>query len=157
MIRTLCSSSADPYRHVMAVAPIRSATLGSLIVVRRRPVTTHTIEMAQIKEINAKLKPPSGVGITASELPLEIQPGDRRVPVNPSALLTRLSWTGSPSFPDIFGHFSAAASEEPRRRVRLHTAALKEISHRLNLHHAWGVQPSNAASRTRRQRRARPA
>jgi hypothetical protein len=106
--------------------------------------------------INAKLKPPSGVVITASELPLEIQPGDRRVPVNPSALLTRLSWTGSPSFPDIFGHFSASGAES-RRRVRLHTAALKEISHRLNLHHAWGVEPSNDISGTRRQRRARPA
>jgi hypothetical protein len=32
----------------MAVAPIRSGTLDSLIVMRRRPVTTHTIEMAQI-------------------------------------------------------------------------------------------------------------
>jgi hypothetical protein len=125
----------------MAVAPIRSGTLGSFIVVRRRLATTHTIEMAQIKEINAKLKPPYGAVITASELPLEIQPGDRRVRVNPSALLTRVSWTGSPSFPDIFAHFAAPGSEEPRRRVRLHTAALKELSHRLNLHHAWGVRP----------------
>jgi hypothetical protein len=140
----------------MAVVPIRSGTLGSLNVMRGRPVTTHTIEMAQIKVINSKLKPPTGVVITASELPLEIQPGDRRLPVNPSALLTRLSWTGSPSFPDIFGHFSASG-EESRRRVRLHTAALKEISHRANLHHAWGVEPSNDISRTRRQRRARPA
>ncbi|HEX5383989.1 MAG TPA: hypothetical protein VFW54_05070 [Propionibacteriaceae bacterium] len=109
----------------------------------RRPATTHTIEMAQITEINAKLGPPSGVVITASELPLEIQPGDRRVPVNPSALLTSLSWTGSPSFPDIFAYFRASGSEESRRCLRLHTAALKEISHRLNLHHAWGVEPSN--------------
>ena len=52
----------------MAVVPIRSGTLGSLIVVRRRPVTTHTIEMAQIKEINAKLKPPSGVVIMARQV-----------------------------------------------------------------------------------------
>ena len=135
----------------MAVVPIRSGTLGSLIVVRRRLVTTHTIEMAQIKEINAKLKQqPSGVVITASEIPLETQPGDRYVPVNPSALLTRLSWTGSPSFPDIFAHFSASGSEAPRRRVRLHTAALKEISHRLHLHHVWGVEPTSDASRTQR-------
>ena len=109
----------------------------------RRPATTHTIEMAQIKEINAKLRPPSGVVITASELSLEIQPGDRRVPVNPSALLTSLSWTGSPSFPDIFANFSASDSEESRLCVSVHTAALKEISRRLNLHHAWGVEPSN--------------
>jgi hypothetical protein len=126
----------------MAVGPIDSTTLRSLIVMRR-PATTHTIEMAQITEINAKLGPPSGVVITASELPLEIQPGDRQVPVNPSALLTSLSWTGSPSFPDIFAYFSASGSEESRRCLRLHTAALKEISHRLNLHHAWGVEPSN--------------
>src|SRR3954451_5984344 len=140
----------------MAIVPIHSGTLGSLIVVRRRPVTTHTIEMAQIKEINAKLKTPSGVVVMASELPLEVQPGDRRVTVNSSAQLTRLSWTGSPNFPDIFGHFSASG-DESRLRVRLHTAALKEISHRLNLHHAWGVEPSNDISRTRRQRRTRLA
>jgi hypothetical protein len=122
-----------------------------LIVVRRRATTTHTIEMAQIKEINAKLKMQSGVVIMASELPLETQPGDRHVPVNPSALLTRLSWTGSPSFPDIFAHFTAPGSEKARRRVRLHTAALKEISRRLGLHHAWGgtaigPRPSNPAA-----------
>ena len=110
-------------------------------MVRRPPSTTHTIEMAQIKEINAKLKHRSGVVITASELPLETQAGDRPVSVNPSAVLTRLSWTGSPSFPDIFAQFTASESEKPRRRVRLHTAALKEISHRLHLHHAWGVRP----------------
>jgi hypothetical protein len=129
----------------MAVGPIDTATLRSLIVVRRQ-ATTHTIEMAQIKEINAKLKPPSGVVITAGELSLETQAGDRRVPVNPSALLTSLSWTGSPSFPDIFAYFSASGSEESRPCVRLHTAALKEISHRLNLKHAWGVEPSNDTS-----------
>lgn len=116
------------------------------------PATTHTIEMAQIKEINAKLKPPSRVVITAIELPLEMQPGDRRVPVNPSALLTRVSWRGSPSFPDIFAYFSAPGSEDSQC-VRLHTAALKEISHRLRLHHVWGVEPSNDTSRTERLRR----
>jgi len=46
-------------------------------MVRRPPASTHTIEMAQIKEINAKLKGRSGVVITAGELPLEAQPGDR--------------------------------------------------------------------------------
>jgi hypothetical protein len=110
-------------------------------MVRRRTTTTHTIEMAQIKEINAKLKQESGVVITASELPLETQPGDPQVSVNPSAQLTRLLWTGSPSFPDIFAQFTVPGSKESRRRIRLHTAALKEISHRLGLHHAWGVQP----------------
>lgn len=115
-----------------------------------RPATTHTIEMAQIEEINAKLRPPCGVVITASELPLEIQPGDRRVPVMPSALLTSVSWSGSPSFPDIFAYFSAPGSEESLRCVRLHTAALREISHRLNFHHAWGVEPANETSQTER-------
>jgi hypothetical protein len=102
--------------------------------------------MAQINEINAKLRPPSGVVITASELPLETQPGDRRVPVKPSALLTSLSLVGSPSFPDIFAYFSAPGSDESLRCVRLHTAALKEISHRLNFQHAWGVEPVNDTS-----------
>ena len=114
------------------------------------PATTHTIEMAQIKEINAELRPPSGVVITASELPLEIQPGDRRVPVMPSALLTSVSWTGSPSFPDIFAYFSAPGSEESLLCVRLHTTALREISHRLNFHHAWGIEPADETSQTER-------
>jgi hypothetical protein len=96
--------------------------------------------MAQIKEINAKLGG-SGIAIAASELPLETQPGDRPVSVNPSALLTRLTWSGSPSFPNIFAHFTAPDGKGSRRGVFLHTAALKEISHRLGLHHAWGVRP----------------
>ena len=119
-------------------------------MVRRPPPTTHTIEMAQIKEINAKLRRRAGVVITASELPLEIQPGDRHVPVNLSAMLTRLFWTGSPSFPDIFALFDVPGSEESRLRVRLHTAALKEISRRLSLHHAWGVRPPDATGSRRR-------
>ena len=68
-------------------------------MVRRPPASTHTIEMAQIKEINAKLKGRSGVVITAGELPLEAQPGDRNRPVDPSARLKKLSVSGSPSFP----------------------------------------------------------
>jgi hypothetical protein len=115
-----------------------------------RTATTHTIEMAQINEINAKLRPPSGVVITASELPLEAQPGDRRMPVNPSALLTSLSWVGSPSFPDIFAYFSVPGSDESLLCVRLHTAALKEISHRLNCQHAWGIEPANDTFQTER-------
>jgi hypothetical protein len=112
-------------------------------MVRRPPASTHTIEMAQVKEINAKLKRRSGVVITASELPLEAQPGDRNRPVDPSAQLTKLSVTGSPSFPDIFAHFAVPGSKESRRGVLLHTAALKEISRRLKLHHAWGVWPQS--------------
>ncbi|HEX6760629.1 MAG TPA: hypothetical protein VF086_19810 [Propionibacteriaceae bacterium] len=96
--------------------------------------------MAQIKEINASLRGQSGVVITASELPLETQSWDRRVP-DASALLTRLSWKGSPSFPDIFAHFTTPSGKESRRGVLMHTAALNEISHRLGLHHAWGVRP----------------
>jgi hypothetical protein len=141
VIGTLSSFRADRHWYVVAVATIDSGTLRSWIVVRRPPSTTHTIEMAQIKEINAKLRRRSGVVITASELPLETQPGDRHVPVDPSAPLTRLSWTGSPSFPDIAAHFTAPGSKGSRRGVLLHTAALKEISRRLGLHHAWGVRP----------------
>jgi hypothetical protein len=137
----LCSGGADWLWHLIAVTPIDSATLRSSIVVRRRLATTHTTEIAQIKEINARLRRRSGVVIIASELPLETERGDRQVPANPSALLKTLSWAGSPSFPDIFAHFTAPGSEEPRQHVLLHTAALKEISRRLSLHHAWGVRP----------------
>ena len=55
-----------------------------------------------------------------------------------------------PSFPDIFAYFSAPGSEESRLRVRLHTAALREISHRLKFHHAWGIEPANETSQTER-------
>jgi hypothetical protein len=110
-------------------------------VMRCCPPTTHTIEMAQIMEINAKLGQASGEVLRAGELPLERQPGERPVPVNPSSELKRLSWKGSPSFPDIFGHFTTPSGKESRRGVLLHTAALNEISHRLRLRHAWGVRP----------------
>jgi hypothetical protein len=125
----------------VAVAPNRQRDAKEFIVVRRRTVTTHTIEMTQIKEINAKLEEASGVVITASDIPLETQPGERPVPVHPSSMLARLSWKGSPSFPDIYAYFTTPSGKQMRRGVLLHTAALKEISHRLNLHHAWGVRP----------------
>ena len=72
------------------------------------------------------------------------------MPVEPSALLTSVSSTGSPSFPDIFAYFSVPGSEESILCVRLHTAALREISHRLDFQHAWGRAPEKETSQTER-------
>src|SRR4029450_8704734 len=41
--RTLCSSRHDQHWYLVAAAPIDSGTRWSLIVLRRRPATTHTI------------------------------------------------------------------------------------------------------------------
>jgi hypothetical protein len=72
-------------------------------MVRQRSPTTHTVEMAQIKEINAKLQRGSGATIMASELNIEPEPGERIEPVNPAGVLTRLSWVGPPAFPTSSG------------------------------------------------------
>jgi hypothetical protein len=106
------------------------------------PSTTHTVEMAQITEINTKLQHhPSD--ITAAELGLGGRQLHGREHLNQtlpdSAVLARLCWEGPPDYPYIHAHFSAGAAAVADAVVDLHTEALKTLSHRLSLHHTWGV------------------
>lgn len=106
---------------------------------RTIPPTTHTVEMAQIAEFNDRLSGEPRVVVTAADLTCEGSPviGLHGHPALPgAAVLVAVSWDGDPAFPDIYGRF---ASDKATVAIHLHTAALRNLSHRLNLHHVWGV------------------
>jgi hypothetical protein len=104
------------------------------------PWTTHTLELAQLAELNARLDG-HGVRITASELGLE---GARNLDAEmdgglpASAVLVRLCWDGPPDYPYVHGHF-ALADQSQSGFVDLHTNALNELSRRLGVHQQWGA------------------
>jgi hypothetical protein len=102
-----------------------------------RPRTTHTVEMSQLTELNARIRE-NELSITPSDLGL---PGGSR-----SAVLVRLCWDGPPDFPYVHAHFAQTRSghrvegEHPTDRiVDLHTAALRELSRRLGVRQQWGT------------------
>jgi hypothetical protein len=101
------------------------------------PITTHTVEMDQIADLNHRLQGKPLRVVTAAELGLEgsklLGHASTRLPGR--AVLVRLCWDGSPEFPYIHAHFSADSSLV----VDMHTAALQALSHRLNLRQIWGV------------------
>lgn len=101
-----------------------------------RHSTTHTLEMAQIVELNLRLANTRSPVITAGDLGMSSEPGDTGAAVAADAPLRRVSWRGSPEFPEIDGHFGAAGHEVS---AGLHTAALQQISRRLLLRQRWGV------------------
>jgi hypothetical protein len=116
------------------------------------PTTTHTVEMAQLNEINDRLGATRNApAVTAGELGLSGPAGpagsagsadSARSTSNglpPSAVLVRLSWDGPPEYPYIHGHFAAAVGQSATLAAELHTAALNELSHLVGLHHRWGV------------------
>jgi hypothetical protein len=109
------------------------------------PSTTHTLEMAQVAELNARLRAePAPAGITAASL------GMGGAPLHPAAagrladdaVLVRLSWQGSPEFPDIYGHFGPGRGGS--LQALLHTAALDRLGHRLRVRQRWGIGPPSS-------------
>lgn len=104
------------------------------------PATTHTVEMAQIADLNSRLTNSRSAVITAGEIGMTGVDvvGFGPTALDPSAVLLTVSWEGSPEFPTVHGHFRNPGSDRPRS-ADLHTPALKEISRRLHLHHRWGV------------------
>jgi hypothetical protein len=107
------------------------------------PPTTHTVEMAQVAEFNARLEAHHGPAITAAELGLEgARPRHHSSDALPgTAELVRVSWDGAPEFPDIHAYFtSTPGAGDEEVVVDLHTAALRALSNRLNLRHVWGVE-----------------
>ena len=110
------------------------------------PPTTHTLEMAQVDELNDHLTAHAGAPVTAAAMgmggaPLHPRAADT---LPDTAVLVRLSWQGSPEFPDIYGHFGPG--EGPLQAL-LHTAALNELGHLLHVHQRWGIGPSAPAAR----------
>jgi hypothetical protein len=104
------------------------------------PATTHTVEMAQITDLNGRLENSRAAVITAAEIGMAgvDVAGAGPTTLEGSAVLLRVSWEGSPEFPTVHGHFRNPGSDQPRS-ADLHTHALKEISRRLHLHHRWGI------------------
>ena len=107
--------------------------------------TTHTVEMAQIAEINDGLRAREGTrAIRASLLGMQgvkRSPGsndDNESSLPEEASITRLSFDGPPEFPYVHGHFRTDLRDHGSLTVDLHTDALRRLSHLLGLQHAWG-------------------
>jgi len=100
--------------------------------------TTHTIEMAQVDDLNLRLQNTRSPVITAGDLGMsgESLPNGAPSRLVPQAVLTKVSWQGNPEFPEIHGHFKGPDGAET---ADLHTAALQQISRRLLLRQRWGV------------------
>ena len=106
--------------------------------------TTHTVEMAQIAEINDNLREREGsYAIRASLLGMQgvkLSPGghDDGSSLPEEASITGLSFDGPPEFPYVHGHFRTDLSDHGSLTVDLHTDALRKLSHLLGLQHVWG-------------------
>ena len=104
------------------------------------PATTHTVEMAQIDDINRRLDNSRSAVITAAEIGMTGSDvaGFGPTALDAAAVLLKVTWEGSPEFPNVHGHFRNPGGDRPRS-ADLHTQALKEISRRLHLQQRWGV------------------
>jgi hypothetical protein len=115
--------------------------------------TTHTVELEQLAQINDALQASAARRVSAEELALDgaplvgrgvraalapLLPGHTRLPGY--ALLSRVAASGPPEYPYVHGHFTATPWRQGDLVVELHTTALAWLSHRLDLHHLWGVR-----------------
>ena len=109
------------------------------------PRTTHTLELAQLDDLNARLEEHRSA-ITAADLGLAGATGlNARLPrgLPGTAALARLCWDGPPDYPYVHAHFTLAdpppvGDREAGTIVDLHTAALRELSRRLGARQQWG-------------------
>jgi hypothetical protein len=107
------------------------------------PTTTSTVEMAQIADLNARLRSSADrTPITATDLGLD---GASLLSERPAgtlpgtAVLDRLCWDGPPEYPYIHAHFSTNGGKTAPLIADIHTRALQQLSHRLRARHVWGV------------------
>jgi hypothetical protein len=103
--------------------------------------TSHTIEMEQIDELNARLADEHAPTITSGDLGLTgaLLPGSGGQSLSGHELVMKVSWRGTPDFPDIYAEFGAQGTSEPSSHLLLHTAQLRELSRRLHCTHHWGL------------------
>lgn len=115
--------------------------------------TTHTVEMAQIAELNDHLAIRGADAISAGDLGLADATaragGDAERHALPAqAVLERVTWDGSPDFPYIHAHFRPEPAEPGRLTVDLHTRALRELSRLLHVREVWGIGTADDGGRT---------
>jgi hypothetical protein len=106
----------------------------------RIPSTTHTVEMQQIAELDARLQGrPRAQRVTAEDLGLTgfCMTVPATTPLQADAELVRVSWDGSPEFPYVRGHFRNG--DVRPTVVEFHSEALRHLSRRLGARHIWGV------------------
>ncbi|GAA3609349.1 hypothetical protein [Microlunatus ginsengisoli] len=103
--------------------------------------TSHTIEMQQIDELNAALAAKHAPTVTTADLGLTGAPlpGSGGQSLSGHEVVVKVSWRGTPDFPDIYGEFGAAGSTQASTHLLLHTAQLRELSHLLHQTHHWGL------------------
>jgi hypothetical protein len=124
--------------------------------------TTHTPELRQLHELNARLAQEAlaGTWLTAGDLGMGGQPVERVTggasasggTLPAEAVLLHLVAEGPPDFPYVEGHFAPsqasaaaagttgqAAGGGPQLVASVHTAALRTLSHRFYLRHVWGA------------------
>jgi hypothetical protein len=90
------------------------------------PRTTHTVNLAQIAEINARL---AAAPLTPADVGLDLP--------SPAAI-AEIVMEGSPTFGYLWAQLRAGGAEAGR--VLLHTDHLRAISRALHLpHHHWGL------------------
>jgi hypothetical protein len=97
--------------------------------------------MEQIDELNAKLADEHMPAITTGELELTGSPlpGSGGQSLSGHEVVMKVSWRGTPDFPDIYGEFGAAGTTGPSTHVLLHTSQLRELSRLLHCTHHWGL------------------
>jgi len=93
--------------------------------------TTHTLDMVQVAQLDARLKDPHAPAVTAADVDVTDEA------VAPSAPLRTVWLEGPPEFPYLYADFEGPGGAPVH--VQLHTPNLVRLSHRLGLHHRWGV------------------
>jgi hypothetical protein len=103
--------------------------------------TSHTIEMEQIDELNARLAEEHAPTITSGDLGMTgaVISHSGGQGLSGHEIVMKVTWRGTPDFPDIYAGFGARGTTEPSVQVLLHTNHLRELSRLLHCSHHWGL------------------
>jgi hypothetical protein len=112
------------------------------------PITTHTVELDQLAEINRTLAERRRRSVSAEELEIAdarlLGDGHVAAPQRTArdtlpgyAVLQHVEADGSTEWPYVYGHFTGAPWRPGDLVVELHEQTLSILSRRLGLHHRW--------------------